>query len=169
MFVQAGKSNKETFKEALFAFKNTSHQGKLKETLIKAFQLFNSPHITRSGCNKVIMIITDGQPDEVTQVFQEYNEDKQTRIFSFKIGRDTKDLNEIKQLACDNNGEFFHVTLTDINEHVSKYISVLSRPMALLGIHETHWSNVFIGYLDKQLKIAAARPAFIRQEMLLGN
>jgi len=71
-------------------------------------------------------------------------------------------------MACEySNGEFFHVSLTDINEHVSKYVAVLSRPMAMMGIHETHWSNVFKGYLDNQLKISVSMPAFIRQDSLL--
>jgi hypothetical protein len=109
----------------------------------------------------MIMIITDGHADDVDEVFKEYNAEKRVRVFSFKIGRDMTDPSEIKKLACDNNGEYYHVvTLTDINEHVYEYIPVLSRPMALAGLKETTWSNVFIGYLDKELKIAVARPAF---------
>ena len=109
----------------------------------------------------MIMIITDGHADDVDEVFHTYNEEKYVRVFSFKIGRDMTDPSEIKKLACDNNGEYYHVvTLTDINEHVYEYIPVLSRPMALEGVRETTWSNVFIGYLDKELKIAVARPAF---------
>jgi voltage-dependent calcium channel alpha-2/delta-4 len=93
------------------------------------------------------MIITDGHADDVDSVFAEYNSDKRVRVFSFKIGRDMTNPQEIKDLACKNNGEYYHVvTLTDINEHVYEYISVLSRPMALTGTSETTWSNVFIGY-----------------------
>ncbi len=107
------------------------------------------------------MIITDGHADDVDEVFRVYNDEKRVRVFSFKIGRDMTDPYEIKKLACDNNGEYYHVvTLTDINEHVYEYIPVLSRPMALAGVRETTWSNVFIGFLDKELKIAVARPAF---------
>ena len=165
MFVQAGKANKLKFKEALRTFRNTSQQAKLKIPLIKSFGLFNDSSITRSGCNKMLMIITDGQADKVEDIFEQHNHDKSTRVFSFKIGRDMNDLIEMKKLACENNGEFYHVvTLTDINEHVSEYISVLSRPMALMGAHETQWSNLFIGYLDKELKIAVARPAFVKSD-----
>jgi len=52
---------------------------------------------------------------------------------------------------------------------VHEYIPVLSRPMALLGQHETTWSNVFIGHLDKELKIAVARPAFKTKSSLLAK
>ncbi len=160
-FIQAGKANKLKFKEKLESFKNTSQQSRLTKPLEKVFALFNDPKLVRTNCNKVIMIITDGHADDVDPVFEKYNSDKRIRVFSFKIGRDMTDPSEIKKLACDNNGEFYHVvTLTDINEHVYEYIPVLSRPMALTGQRETTWSNVFIGYLDKELKIAVARPAF---------
>ena len=82
----------------------------------------------------MIMIITDGQQDDLDDVFAEYNKDKRVRVFSFKIGRDMDDLTEIKRLAMLNNGNYYHVvTLTDINEHVYQYITVLSRPMALMA------------------------------------
>ena len=160
-FIQAGKENKRKFKERLDTFKNTSQQSRLTKPLEKVFSLFENSTLTRSRCNKVIMIITDGHADDVDPVFAKYNSDKRIRVFSFKIGRDMTDPSEIKKLACDNNGEYYHVvTLTDINEHIYEYIPVLSRPMALSGLKETTWSNVFIGYLDKELKIAVARPAF---------
>lgn len=151
-------------------FKDTNQQAKLKDPLELAFNLFNDTSLTRCGCNKMLMIITDGQEDDVDPIFQKYNSDKNLRVFSFKIGRDMNDLIEIKKLACDNKGEYYHVmTLTDINEHVYEYITVLSRPMALMGVHETKWSNVFIGYLDKELKIAVARPAFKYSDSILEN
>jgi hypothetical protein len=112
--------------------------------------LFKRDDLTRSNCNKVIMIITDGHADrdKVNRVFDEFNNDKRVRVFSFKIGRDMTNPSDIKELACKNNGEYYHVvTLTDINEHVYEYISVMSRPMALKKKSETTWSNVFIGYI----------------------
>jgi hypothetical protein len=160
-FIQAGKENKLKFKQRLNSFKNTSQQARLTKPLEKVFNLFNDTKLVRSGCNKMIMIITDGHADDVDEIFNKYNNEKRIRVFSFKIGRDMTDPSEIKKLACNNNGEYYHVvTLTDINEHVYEYIPVLSRPMALSGVRETTWSNVFIGYLDKELKIAVARPAF---------
>ncbi|CAF0767753.1 unnamed protein product [Brachionus calyciflorus] len=169
-FIQAGKANKLKFKQRLETYKNTSQQGRLTEPLKKVFNLFNQSDLERSGCNKVIMIITDGHADDVDHIFKKYNSDKRIRVFSFKIGRDMTDPSEIKKLACNNNGEYYHVvTLTDINEHVYEYIPVLSRPMALSGHSETTWSNVFIGYLDKELKIAVARPAFRNVKLNYSN
>ena len=106
------------------------------------------------------------------KVFDEWNGLRDTRVFAFKIGRDLKDMDELRRMACGYSnfaqGGFFQVTLTDINEHVSKYVSVVSRPMAMLGIHSTQWSGVFMGYMDSELKIAVSKPAFIRQDALLG-
>lgn len=166
-FIQASKINKSKFKDALLDL-NTTAQGKLTDPLIKAFRLFNKTTKARSNCNKMIMIITDGHSDDVNPVFEQYNADKSVRVFSYKIGRDMTDPKVIKDLGCNNNGEFYHVvTLTDINEHVYEYIPVLSRPMALNAVHETTWSNVFLGYLDKELKIAVGRPAFVNNRKLL--
>lgn len=171
-FVQADKKNKFTFKEALKKFKNTSQQGDLSKSLTKAFGLFNATNSARSNCNQVILVITDGQQKndmEVANVLAKWNANKRSRVFSFKIGSDSKNLDIMKQLACGNNGEFYHIISSDsINEHVSKYVAVVSQPMALMGAHETRWSSVFVGYLDKELKIAAARPAFIKHDSLLG-
>lgn len=130
--------------------------------------MFNKPEHNRANCNKMIMVITDGHADDVSPVFEKYNADKRVRVFSYKIGRDMTDPKFIKDLACNNNGAFYHVvTLTDINEHVYEYIPVLSRPMALNAVHETTWSNVFLGYLDQELKIAVARPAFVNNRKLI--
>ena len=169
-FIQASKANKLKFKEELQALNNPSQMATLKGPLTKAFSLFNDSKLVRSGCNKVIMIMTDGHYDNVDEVFRMYNSEKTVRVFSFKIGRDMENPEKIRKLACDNNGEYYHVvTLADINEHVYEYIPVLSRSMALMGVHETTWSNVFIGYLDKELKIAVARPAFVNNTSFLAK
>jgi hypothetical protein len=140
---------------------NTSNVAKLEKPVEKAIALLNDKTLTRCDCNKAIMIITDGSADNFEDISSIYNQQAGIRIFSFKIGRDMSDPSEIIKLACENNGEYYHVvTLTDINEHVYDYISVLSRPMALRKDRETRWSNVFIGSLDHELKIAVARPAF---------
>jgi hypothetical protein len=73
-------------------------------------------------------------------------------------------------MACANDGRFFHIaTLADASEHVHEYIPVLSRPMALRGVRVTTWSNVFVGFMDKELKIAVARPAFKTQKSLIDK
>jgi voltage-dependent calcium channel alpha-2/delta-3 len=164
-FIQAGKTNKGKFIEKLKWFKNTSNIANFDDALIKSFDLLLNKNLKSDscGCNKVIMILTDGASENAEEVFKKYNwnNGRQVRVFTFLIGRDMIDPRQVEWMACANDGKFFHVaTLADVNEHVHEYIPVLSRPMALLGHHETTWSNVFVGHLDKELKIAVARPAF---------
>ena len=161
--VQAGYRNKLTYLEKLKYFRNTSNMAAFQEAYIKAFELLLSNTSENSGCNKIIMVITDGTQEKPEKVFQDFNHipDNQVRIFTFMIGRDMTDTYTVKWMGCSNHGDFYHVaTLADVNEHVHEYIPVLSRPSALKNVRESTWSNVFIGHVDKELKIAVARPAF---------
>jgi hypothetical protein len=161
--IQAGYYNKLTFVEKLKYFKNTSNMAAFHDAFVESFELLLSNKTDNCECNKVIMVITDGTTENAEKVFEKYNwnRENQVRVFSFMIGRDMTDPRAVKWMACANHGEFYHVaTLADVNEHVHEYVPVMSRPMALMGVRETTWSNVFIGHIDKELKIAVARPAF---------
>lgn len=173
-FIQAGRTNKKVFTNRLKWYKNTSNIANFEVALTKSFELLLSPDLQSDscGCNKAIMILTDGASENAEQVFKKFNwnNGRQVRVFTFLIGREVMDPRQVEWMACANDGKFFHVaTLADVNEHVHEYIPVLSRPMALLGHHETTWSNVFVGHLDKELKIAVARPAFKTRESLLSK
>ena len=161
--IQAGYRNKLKYVEKLKYFRNTSNMAFFNDAFVKAFELLLSNDTDNCDCNKVIMVITDGTQEQPEKVFKDYNHDRddQIRLFSFMIGRDMTDTYTVKWMACSNHGKFYHVaTLADVNEHVHEYIPVLSRPMALKGVRESTWSNVFIGHVDKELKIAVAMPAF---------
>ncbi|RNA43662.1 voltage-dependent calcium channel subunit alpha-2 delta-3 isoform X2 [Brachionus plicatilis] len=173
-FVQAGRTNKKFFIDRLKWFKSTDNVADVVKGLTKSFELLLSKDLNTDtcGCNKVIMLLTDGISENAEQVFRKYNWEngRQVRVFTYLIGREMTDSRHLEWMACANDGHYFHVaTLADINEHVHEYIPVLSRPMALTGRHETTWSNVFIGHLDKELKIAVARPAFKTKSSLLSK
>ena len=173
-FIQAGKTNKQTFIKRLKWFYNTSEVANYHDALKMSFSLLlnDSLESESCGCNKVIMVITDGASENAEDVFRKYNWEngRKVRVFTFLIGRDQTDHRQVEWMACANDGRFFHVaTIADVNEHVHEYIPVLSRPMALNGHHETTWSNVFVGHLDKELKIAVARPAFKTRDSLLSR
>ena len=140
--------------EKLKAYKNTHEVANLNDALAASFNLLLNENLDSESCkcNKVIMVITDGASENAEEVFKKYNwnNGRKVRVFTFLIGRDNVDPRQVQWMACANDGQFFHVaTIADVNEHVHEYIPVLSRPMALLGQHETTWSNVFIGHLDK--------------------
>ena len=173
-FIQAGRTNKKLYIDRLKWFKNTSNVADVVKGFTKAFELLLSKDLNSDtcDCNKAIMLLTDGINDNAEHVFRKYNWEngRKVRVFTYLIGREMTDSRHLEWMACANDGHYFHVaTLADINEHVHEYIPVLSRPMALTGRHETTWSNVFIGHLDKELKIAVARPAFKTKNSLLSK
>jgi len=98
-FVQAGKTNKNTFIDKLTHFKNTSNLANFDVALVKSFELLLNKNLGRHtcGCNKVIMILTDGTAENSEQVFKKYNWDngRQVRVFTFLIGRDQSDPRQV--------------------------------------------------------------------------
>ncbi|CAF3365398.1 unnamed protein product [Rotaria socialis] len=107
-----------------------------------------------TGCNKMIMIVTDGATETALNVFQSRNwypnnvstcHPIETRVFTYMIGRELGDPKHIKWMSCANKGYYAHVsTLEDIQENVEDYIPVTARPIAMYNDHVTVWSSVFL-------------------------
>ena len=100
-FIQAGKTNKNKFISKLKRFKNTSNVANFDIALVKSFELLLNKNLNRDtcGCNKVIMILTDGSSENSEQVFKKYNWDngRQVRVFTILIGRDQSDPRQVAQ------------------------------------------------------------------------
>ncbi|UJR35966.1 hypothetical protein I4U23_028707 [Adineta vaga] len=117
-----------------------------------------------TGCNKMIMIVTDGATETAAQVFQTRNwspnnvstcHPYETRVFTYMIGRELGDPKHIRWMSCANKGYFAHVsTLEDIQENVEDYIPVTARPIAMYNDHVTVWSSVFLD-VERTLPIKA--------------
>ena len=52
------------------------------------------------------MMITDGAPDTYDSLFKKYNADKMVRLFTYVIGREVTQVDEVYKMACQNKGEF---------------------------------------------------------------
>ncbi|CAF1990161.1 unnamed protein product [Rotaria magnacalcarata] len=112
------------------------------------------PFLDSTGCNKMIMIVTDGATETALNVFQSRNwypnnistcHSIETRVFTYMIGRELGDPKHIRWMSCANKGYFAHVsTLEDIQENVEDYIPVTARPIAMYNDHVTVWSSVFL-------------------------
>ena len=80
------------------------------------------------------MLITDGASENFEKVFLEHNPDKSIRVFTYVIGREVTQIQEVYWMACANRGYYAQVAnLAEVREQVQQYIPVMSRPMVLHG------------------------------------
>lgn len=95
-------------------------------------------------CNQAIMLITDGAPETYESVFNEYNKDKMVRLFTYVIGRDITQIDEVYWMACHNRGYYAQVAnLAEVREQVQQYIPVMSRPLVLSEGRIFSWTPVY--------------------------
>lgn len=63
-----------------------------------------------ANCNEAIMLITDGAPYYFDEIFGELNNinkseaQGRTRVFTYLVGREVTDTNEVLYMACKNKG-----------------------------------------------------------------
>lgn len=84
---------------------------------------------TQMGCNDVIMLITDGAPNYYKEIFELYNPKRKVRFFSFLIGEEAIDFDQVKWMACNNRGFMVHVSsMADVQEKVQViYFRLINR------------------------------------------
>ncbi|XP_054168613.1 voltage-dependent calcium channel subunit alpha-2/delta-3-like [Oppia nitens] len=115
--------------------------------LMKAFDLLQVLNRTKMGCqcNQAIMLITDGAPLTFEVVFKTYNwPNIPVRVFTYLIGREVTDSQEVYWMACHNRGYYTHVAnLAEVREQVQQYIPVMSRPIVLSGERIFSWTPVY--------------------------
>ncbi|KOC64770.1 Voltage-dependent calcium channel subunit alpha-2/delta-4 [Habropoda laboriosa] len=154
MLIQATPENVETFKKATITVK-TEGLANLTEAFTRAFNLLSTYRETRgcdadTPCNQLIMLVTDGVPGNLTEVFKAWNwQDNNThipvRVFTYLLGKEITKVREIQWMACLNRGYYTHVhTLEEIREQVLKYIPVVARPMVLQAlVHPVVWTHAY--------------------------
>ncbi|XP_070193860.1 voltage-dependent calcium channel subunit alpha-2/delta-3-like [Littorina saxatilis] len=137
----------------------------LRKALLLAFRLFKEEEMLGGGsiCNKAIMIITDGAPENYVDVYNRSNwPEKATRIFTYLIGKEVSDDRKVQWMACVNKGEFTHIsTKADVQENVQQYIKVLSRPLAQNKSDHHVWSAVYLDYPTSQSDIITAPMSYM--------
>ena len=69
-------------------------------------------------------------------------------MFSFLIGEEAIDFEQVKQIACGNRGFMVHVqNMADVEEKVQHYIRTMSRSIGVhagdIGLDDALWSGVY--------------------------
>jgi voltage-dependent calcium channel alpha-2/delta-3 len=148
--MQANSANVREMKQSLLKI-NTTELANFTAALTRAFDTLNDFRDTHGGssCNQAIMLISDGLPIPVDEVFEMYNwrnkPEIPVRMFTYLIGREVPDVTNIKNMACNNRGFYVHLsTLAEVREQVLEYIPVMARPLVLNRTHHpVVWSQVY--------------------------
>lgn len=152
---QATLANKRELQMGLEIFK-PNKIANYSAALTKAFDILETYRNEDLGarCNQAIMLVTDGVPYDFTDIFEAYNWQnssyKPVRIFTYLIGKDVADVTKTKDMACQNQGYYVHLsTLPEVREEVLKYLPVMARPLVLGGSHHPiAWSQVYADVKD---------------------
>ncbi|XP_055640550.1 voltage-dependent calcium channel subunit alpha-2/delta-3 isoform X1 [Toxorhynchites rutilus septentrionalis] len=186
MLVQATPENIRFLNEQV---RELSPEGyaNVRKAFIKAFELLQHYREMRrcnetvSGCNQAIMLITDGVPSNITEVFTQYNWFENgtkvpVRVFTYLLGREVTKVREIQWMACLNRGHYSHIqSLDEVQEEVLKYVTVIATPLVLQGVeHPPTWTHAFTDTAENletaedsdkppRLMIAVGAPAFDRK------
>lgn len=144
--VQANMANIRELKLALHNIE-TAELANFTAAFDKAFEILHEYRNSKTGacCNQAIMLISDGVPYPIDEVFEQWNWNEKphipVRVFTYLIGREVADITDIKKVACDNQGYYVHLsTFAEVREDVLQYIPVVARPLVL---NKTHHPVVF--------------------------
>ncbi|EDW35840.1 GL17474 [Drosophila persimilis] len=127
--------------------------------LTRAFEILEEAKSTSRGaqCNQAIMIIGDGAPENNREVFELHNwrdpPYKPVRVFTYLIGKEVANWDDIRWMACENQGYYVHLSDTaEVREMVLNYIPVMARPL-VLGRHDhpVIWTQVYADIEDTKL------------------
>uniref|UniRef100_A0A674EPT5 Calcium channel, voltage-dependent, alpha 2/delta subunit 2a n=1 Tax=Salmo trutta TaxID=8032 RepID=A0A674EPT5_SALTR len=162
--VQATMRNKKIFRESIM---NMQAKGTTdyKSGFQFAFeQLLNDTGAPRAGCNKMIMMFTDGGEDRAQDIFEKYNwPNKTIRVFTFSVGQHNYDVTPLQWIACANKGFYYEIpSIGAIRINTQEYLDVLGRPMVLAGPKAklVQWTNVYQDALGLGLVITGTMPVF---------
>ncbi|RWS06199.1 voltage-dependent calcium channel subunit alpha-2/delta-3-like protein 2, partial [Dinothrombium tinctorium] len=159
--VQANKQNIQTFKKHLSDV-DTYEIADFELAFTKGFELLEKTRREKRGaqCNQAIMLITDGAPesydslfDRLNRPFDEFGNPRiPARVFTYLVGKEVTDTQEVQSMACKNRGYYTHVAnMAEVREQVQLYIPVMSRPLVLSKIRPFIYTGVYADITDVPL------------------
>ncbi|KMY93563.1 uncharacterized protein Dsimw501_GD10984, isoform C [Drosophila simulans] len=152
--IQANLGNIRELKEGIELFRPKSIAN-YTAALTKAFELLEETKLSSRGaqCNQAIM----NDPENNREVFELHNwrdpPYKPVRVFTYLIGKEVANWDDIRWMACENQGYYVHLSDTaEVREMVLNYIPVMARPL-VLGRHDhpVIWSQVYADIEDTKL------------------
>lgn len=159
--VQATPENTKVFNDRMADFHHSidgyANSTHIKDAIKAGFDLLRRYRIKRkcdkTPCNQAIMLITDNIQGNFTDTFEEHNRESSTdgtdkipvRMFTYLLGKDQSNVEEMKSIACSNRGSFSHIqTLDEVQEKVLDYVSTIAYPLVLQGVmHPPTWTHAF--------------------------
>ncbi|XP_068145666.1 voltage-dependent calcium channel subunit alpha-2/delta-3 isoform X7 [Drosophila tropicalis] len=156
--IQANLGNIRELKEGIESFKPKCIAN-YTAALTRAFEILEETKSSSRGaqCNQAIMIIGDGAPENNRAVFELHNwrdpPYKPVRVFTYLIGKEVANWDDIRWMACENQGYYVHLSDTaEVREMVLNYIPVMARPL-VLGRHDhpVIWTQVYADIEDTKL------------------
>ena len=136
-FVQANRRNVIKFKAKILEL---GHEENLEQSELIAnytdnieiaFNLLKKEN-KGSNCNKIMMLVTDGDLDNLDDLFKRLNDDDSIRVFTYLVGSEVIESKNTESIACKNHGYFTHLKdLAEVKEEVQLYVPVLSRSIGL--------------------------------------
>lgn len=153
--VQANMANVRELKQEMDKIE-TADIANVTAALIHAFDVLRTFREERKGanCNQAIMLISDGVPYNYEEIFEEYNGvGRPVRVFTYLIGKEVADVQEIKAMACKNRGYYVHLsTLAEVREQVLNYIPVMARPLVLnRTFHPLIWTQFYADKVEPKM------------------
>lgn len=162
------------FKKLIDGYANETH---IENAIKKGFDLLRKYRIKRNcdktPCNQAIMLITDNIQGNFTDIFEEHNRENHTdgtekipvRMFTYLLGKDQSNVDEMKSIACSNRGKFSHIqTLDEVQEKVLDYVSTIAYPLVLQGVkHPPTWTHAF---KDVTVSVSHGLPSKITMQII---
>nr|CAB3227404.1 voltage-dependent calcium channel subunit alpha-2/delta-1 [Phallusia mammillata] len=121
----------------------------------------NTSRDLRASCNPIILLLTDGGAPYPENTFRKWNLQKQTRVFTYSVGKHFASTSTLKDMACNNRGKFDTIPSNSATHLVTKdYLGKISRGIAYSGRKSSKWSLPYEDHLGLGTVLSITRPIY---------
>ena len=183
---RATDQNKSQFM-ALLQNMETKSVADFPGAILKSYETlaaFRNESTRWTSASRAIMFMTDGVLADHADTFElatdqfGYDTVANTRIFTYLIGKDLKNSQPLRSIACTHRGYFSHIASTaDVKENVMQYFHVMNRQLATKAANSYYqgprWSQMYAGSMIggqkmRELVLSSTVAAYNSTKSLLG-